>query len=112
MMLFHLTGFVDFHPHISYATYPITERVHKHAATSGQRWTCTASVGRDYTKYGPCNHSHEKDWSTYHCVHTAWLLSMQWISLLFMVPSILQCSIPLLRAQKIPQQLTVSLKDC
>jgi len=29
MMVFHLTGFVDFHSHISYATYPITERVHK-----------------------------------------------------------------------------------
>jgi len=27
MMIFHLTGFVDFH--ISYATYPITERLHK-----------------------------------------------------------------------------------
>jgi len=28
-MIFHLTGFVDFHPHISYATYPITKWVHK-----------------------------------------------------------------------------------
>ena len=73
-----------------------------------QKRSGTASVGRDSTRYSSCSHNCEECSSIYQCGHTAWLLSTKFPLIASNTPTF--CSIQSL--QKIPQQLTVSPKDC